>query len=395
MALSHAEFVADVAAVFIQEGGSSSFGSGRLIAPGLVLSARHVVNVPSNRLANQHGAWSVRLLRNRTRKGQWDPPVAYRATVVWPKLSSGGDDLDLALLRIEDERPTPRADIVFSRYDLASRIDEVTSAGFPQARYDLGGRSHDYTVYGKLGIAESGSIFEMAIEVAPDDPVLWRGMSGAAVCHTGEAKRLHVFGVVLEVPARFSQGVLKVAPLSDAFRDEGFLQQIGDALGEMPSLRDWPESIAPRRSSARKHPRLGQLVDVPTLPSHYIRRERQIAELKKLLGIEPTAGVRKGAVSQLVAICGAGGGGKTLLALDTAREADVRRHFHSGIYRFRLGDDWDWRNSLEEFLEALTQERRRLESRAQARNLLARAVEGKSVLLIADDVRNLRRASTC
>ena len=93
MDLTHAQLIADVAAVYIGEGEEGSFGSGRLIAPGLILTAGHVVDWPSRESPQRQG-WKVVLAADRKPDGSW-PSEAHKAELVW----HGEVELDLALLR--------------------------------------------------------------------------------------------------------------------------------------------------------------------------------------------------------------------------------------------------------------------------------------------------------
>jgi V8-like Glu-specific endopeptidase len=73
MPLMLADFLGDVAAVYIGAATEGAFGSGRLIAPGLVLTAGHVVDYPK-REAPARAGWKIRLLRDRMKDGGWTTP---------------------------------------------------------------------------------------------------------------------------------------------------------------------------------------------------------------------------------------------------------------------------------------------------------------------------------
>ena len=59
------EFLSDVAAIYLRGPTGEAFGSGRLIAPGLVLTAGHVVDDAPGEAPRNTG-WKVCLLRERT-----------------------------------------------------------------------------------------------------------------------------------------------------------------------------------------------------------------------------------------------------------------------------------------------------------------------------------------
>src|SRR5271166_3033572 len=97
MPLSHDRFLADVAAVHIGDSATGAFGSGRLIAPGLILTSGHVVDYPNQKRPRLTG-WKVNLVRHRNPDGSW-ATSAHRAKSVW----RGRNDLDLALLQLIDD----------------------------------------------------------------------------------------------------------------------------------------------------------------------------------------------------------------------------------------------------------------------------------------------------
>jgi hypothetical protein len=223
-----AEFLADVAAVYIGGPPNGVFGSGRLIAPGLIVTAGHVIDYPT-RVAPTRTGWKVSLLRNRRRDGSWTASP-HKAEVIW----RGADDLDLALLRLSDDTQLgPALTPVFASHDVVGPIAEVDAAGFPEAWFDPAGTLRDYTVRGVLRVASQFGPYAWSVPPAdkPDDPHGWRGMSGAVVCRIGSDDRLYLFGAVQEVPANFSHGQLEVARLSEGFDDAEFRDHLRIALG--------------------------------------------------------------------------------------------------------------------------------------------------------------------
>jgi|HubBroStandDraft_3_1064219.scaffolds.fasta_scaffold481121_1 hypothetical protein len=119
------EFLSDVAAIYARDSTGESFGSGRLIAPGLVLTAGHVVDYPTCGAPMCTG-WKICLVRERSERGVWlNPP--HDAELVW----RGSDNLDLALLRLVGATtlaPTLRP--VFAYWGETGSIDKVDAAGF-------------------------------------------------------------------------------------------------------------------------------------------------------------------------------------------------------------------------------------------------------------------------
>jgi formylglycine-generating enzyme required for sulfatase activity len=243
------EFLADVVAVFAGQA-KGAFGSGRLIAPGLVLTAGHVVDYPTYETA-QHTGWKLCLLRERNKDGTWKNS-AHEAEVLW----RGSGELDMALLRvIGDTKLTPTLEPVFASYDRIGSIPGGEAAGFPEAWFTPTGELRDYSVGGSLRVVSQHGPYAWSVAPAdkPDDPRGWKGMSGAAVCHVGPDDKLYLFGVVQEVPANFSGGQLEVARILFAFDDPVFRAHLGAALGQQPELMVYTgaaEAAAPEASEA-------------------------------------------------------------------------------------------------------------------------------------------------
>ena len=234
MTLSHRDFAADVAVVY--DGGSAAgHGSGRLVAPGLILTAEHVISRAAP--AVSPSGWKILLLGDKGEQKAWGQP--YDAQCVW----RGNEDLDIALLRIlpsdsRPELPKPVLPPTFVRYELAKQIAEVYAVGFPDA-WGTTSSTRDFNVPGSLWISSQGHPYSWIVTSPPDMPVGWKGMSGAAVCHLDSQDRLYLFGVVQEVPANFSHGQLQVARISKAFDDAGFRGVLGSAFGHDISLHTY------------------------------------------------------------------------------------------------------------------------------------------------------------
>jgi len=251
--LSSDLFFADVAAIYRNEP-EPSFGSGRLIAPGLVLTAEHVVTLKKAGAVDT--GWKLRLIRDRPpgRNAQWQGE-AYRAKVVW----RGGNGLDLALLSLEDEDQAPvLGKLIFASYDLAGHLSDVRAAGFPEAMWDADSRASESRLWGDLTIGAQNNPYSWMVPVAvvPNDVRMWRGMSGAAIAREDVAGNLHIFGVVESVLPNFAGGLLNVARLSHAFADGRFVAALAEALDEEPMLIPWggggpgPAAVVPPISAS-------------------------------------------------------------------------------------------------------------------------------------------------
>ena len=237
---SRARFLADVAAVY-RDDTERRFGSGRLIAPNLILTAGHVVDDPEGG-SPQRSGWRVALLRDRAADSSWTAP-ARDAGLVW----RGVGELDLALLELEGDvelRPAPQP--VLASYDGLSPIADTFAAGFPDGRSTLPETLDDYLAPGVLrGPSQYGPyVWNVPRADKPDDKRGWRGMSGAGVCRVETDGRLYLFGAVEEVPVNFSHQ-LQVAPLTQAFDDPEFRATLRAALGAEPQLVTF--ELQPRR----------------------------------------------------------------------------------------------------------------------------------------------------
>ncbi len=180
--VTHDQFLADVAAVYIRQDGNGSFGSGRLIAPDLVLTAGHVVDYQTREDSTRSG-WKICLLRDRKEDGSWSDP-AYEAEVIW----RGSGELDLALLQVGGgNNLKPWLKPIFASYALHRPVGDVDAAGFPGA-WAPREVPRDYSVRGSMRLASQHGPYAWDVAVAdkPDDPHGWKGMSGSALCRIGE-----------------------------------------------------------------------------------------------------------------------------------------------------------------------------------------------------------------
>jgi hypothetical protein len=248
--ISASDFFDDVAAISIDGDQLRSFGSGRLVAKGLILTAGHVVDIPSRDSRAENG-WRVRLLRDRGRNDLWEK--GYDAQVIWRAKPDEFTtiDADLALLRIVGTDIEPKFRLKLTRFDALSVLD-VFATGFPRATVDEQKKSREYRVPGRLMVVSQIDPLRFAVEDAskPANATDWQGISGGlVVCEFGEA--LHLFGVLRDVQPQFNGGQLGVTPCADAFADGKFVEELQKALGEEPSLLEWGQN---KPSSAKVPP---------------------------------------------------------------------------------------------------------------------------------------------
>lgn len=261
--LTAKEFLADVAAIYRHEP-EESFGSGRLIAPGLVLTAAHVVTLKTAGAVDP--GWKLRLIRDRPegRDAQWQGEP-YRAKVVW----RGGNGLDLALLSLEDEDQAPvLGNLIFASYELAGHLSDVRAVGFPEAMRDANSRASESKLWGDLSIGAQNNPYSWMVPPAavPNDVRMWRGMSGAAIACEDLDGNLHIFGAVESVLTNFSGGQLNIARLSHAFADSRFVTLLTEALEEQPQLVPWGGGQGPAAAVPPVSPQ-SQLPASPLLPA--------------------------------------------------------------------------------------------------------------------------------
>jgi hypothetical protein len=153
--------------------------------------------------------------------------------VLW----SGGHDPDLALVQILDENPlSPRITPIFISHETTSELHAI-AAGFPEA-WRADGTIHEYTVSGSLRNVDLYGPYAWRVAFAdkPDYAKGWQGMSGAAVCHISPDDNLYLVGVIEEVPANFTGGLLRAARLSRAFENTEARSALGAPYPSVMSI---------------------------------------------------------------------------------------------------------------------------------------------------------------
>ncbi len=242
-------------------------------------------------------------LGERARDGTWTAEP-HEFDVLWRQT----DGVDLVLLSLRGEtKPSPALKTVFAACEEIGAIPETVAAGFPEAWRTATGALRDYNLSGSLRIAERDGPYAWTVSMAdkPDRPQGWQGMSGSVVCHVSPDDELHVFGVVQEVPADFTSGMLQVARLSAAFGNDAFRNALRIALGSEPRIVPWtgrgrPIVQRPARST------------IPSLRNRpFVGREDILADMRACLG-DP----RNDAV---IVLHGPAGVGKSEVALEYAR----------------------------------------------------------------------------
>ena len=128
-----------------------------------------------------------------------------------------------------------------------------------------------------------------------------------------------------------------------------------------------------------------ELHGVPDLPPHYLPREEVLAVLKqKLLAEGATPGST--GKSSAVGVQGMGGIGKTVLASALAHDSEVRQAFPDGIYWVTVGQKPSLLDLQNQLLRQLTGSKETLATQQEAKDALREALEGRSALVVLDDV---------
>lgn len=292
--------VTDSPEVEILVGEGASLGSGRLVAPSLALTARHILFAADG---TPYGTPRLRLLDD----GRERPCLT-----VW----DGGPELDLALVQLTAK--TDYADIEHARWGAFIGMDSdfrCEAIGFPWAQEREGGWREVEQV--RLRVALGTGLIEGLIQADIDtalperreDGATWAGLSGAAVTVTSGTQSL-VVGVVVAETERHDSRSLTVVPVYRALRDDGFRDAIEKAGGfvvfEPAELLSFLVSSAPR---VPRSPTSLLRADAETVP--FYGRTEELGRLRDWA---------KGSGLSVKMITGPGGQGKSRLARQFAAE---------------------------------------------------------------------------
>jgi hypothetical protein len=290
---------ASVAEVYAPTGGTAAdFGSGYLVADGLVLTARHIVERSS-------GPCQVRFVGQE----HWSD-----AAGVWRGMGA----CDAALLRIAQREP--RAPARLGRLATGARA-ECRALGFPLAQArgrvrdteEIVGEVAPLSAYksGLLTVSIAGSVPDR--DSSGHSP--WEGYSGAAL-FCGQL----LVGVLTVDPVSFGTSRLKAVPVTAMADDLDFRAALGAPAPErLPALEDEsargvlspPYTRLPVRATAeflRRSPIHLLYPQYGVVPFH--GREAELADLTQWL---------EGGEVALGLLLGRGGSGKTRLAAEFCR----------------------------------------------------------------------------
>ena len=136
----------------------------------------------------------------------------------------------------------------------------------------------------------------------------------------------------------------------------------------------------------------GDLHGVPDLPAHWLPREAELAALKaKLLGGDRSVAIT--GHGQAVGIEGMGGIGKSVLAAALAHDKEVRQGFADGIYWVVIGQNPNLLNLQDQLVRQLTGAAPGFTTEQECKDAVREALDGRSALLVLDDVWNVDHAA--
>ncbi|MGW5127384.1 AAA family ATPase [Streptomyces sp. NPDC004069] len=290
-----ADRAAEVSAV--GPGGTGTSGSGFLVGPRLVLTARHVVGEAASRGGS--GSESVvRPLKDNTK---------YRCRTVWASASR-----DLALLEIMDGDWT-QPPVRLGCLTTSTPHIPCEAVGFPRAQLHDDGWGDSEHLTGSLNPATAVvSDRHQLVVTSGSAPDGWPGMSGAGVV-SGDL----VVGVIVEDRVAFGGARLVVEPIAAAAGDEDFVRAWRDATGndppELESVEFAPVFGHPGGDQSLPSP--GSLLRATASVVRFRGRDRELEQLRTWCSGD-------GFCLQLVSA--RGGEGKTRLARQFAAELRQR-----------------------------------------------------------------------
>jgi tetratricopeptide (TPR) repeat protein len=192
------------------ESGEAAIGSGFLVAPGLVLTARHVLWRGGEPGA---GDYSPAALRVRAATG----PGAARSLPVSQVVSLGEvSGVDVAVLVAPGLEPVAATAVVGARFTTTQPVPGCWMIGYPKAAHRDGAVGAEYVGVSLLPVSASAS---GRIAVTVDTPPVareadWRGLSGAGVVDAQN----RLVGVLVDVQVRWRDrlAVVPVAQVAEA-----------------------------------------------------------------------------------------------------------------------------------------------------------------------------------
>jgi hypothetical protein len=202
----------------------AGFGSGRLVAQDLILTAAHTLWNGAAGTGPFLKEWQVRLARDYNAV-KW--PFRRGNEVVWYD-----QGIDLALIRLAGSEAGPARPALRLRVATVSRnnLHSVEARGYPRASKQAEGPRELTPAFGRIAGGQQDRPLDFGVDACdlPNDPHAgWPGISGSTVllrdgCHPDE---IWIYGVVRAVPENFNRK-LTVARLAEAWRIPAFRQLV-------------------------------------------------------------------------------------------------------------------------------------------------------------------------
>jgi hypothetical protein len=163
--------------------------------------------------------------------------------------------------------------------------------------------------------------------------------------------------------------------------------------------RTRPERVVVAPLKLARTGALGVLHGVPSQRPRHLRRPEYFSTLKQaLLGTTDRAvgitGARPQVGDSRIGLHGMGGIGKTVLAIDLVNDDEVRRAFPDGVFWLTLGQSIDPLQLQAELAGYLTGETKAFATDHEGRDRLRQLFDGKSCLLVLDDLWRPRDAES-